>query len=292
MTAPARQGLLPRPGGHAIGWAVFGDPAGAPFYFFHGFPGSRLQAGVVARQATDAGICLVGFDRPGYGVTPWRAAPRVQDTVDDVAALADHLGHDRFAAIGVSCGGPHALAAACRLGPRVRGVGLLAGMAPMDLPALRKGQMPALRALFGLGRVHPWLAAPMFALDRLVLSRPEARALDLLAPMLGPADRAALQADPPAGLAFARGLQEAYRPGMAGAFGDLRRILAWRGLGLTVLDTPVHVFQGTEDRHVPEAMGRHLARRLPAATLHLMPGEGHLSIVLRAFTACVQALGT
>ena len=46
---------------------------------------------------------------------------------------------------------------------------------------------------------------------------------------------------------------------------------------------PVHVFQGDADRFVPVHHAEDLVRRLPdgIATLHLLPGTGHLSIQSR-----------
>jgi len=59
------------PGGRKLGYAEGGDPNGVPVFYFHGFPGSRLEATLLP----PSGIRLIGVDRPGYGLsTPAPAA--------------------------------------------------------------------------------------------------------------------------------------------------------------------------------------------------------------------------
>lgn len=107
------------PEGRLIAYCVYGVPDGKPVHFFHGFPGSRLQAALVHARAVAAGV---------------------EGIAADVFALADPLGYRRFAVLGVSCGGPHALATAKLLPQRITAVGLLAGIGPMDRPELRSGR--------------------------------------------------------------------------------------------------------------------------------------------------------
>ena len=44
---------------------------------------------------------------------------------------------------------------------------------------------------------------------------------------------------------------------------------------------PVHLWQGGRDLMVPPAHGRWLADRLPTCTPHLLPDDGHLTLLLR-----------
>jgi pimeloyl-ACP methyl ester carboxylesterase len=43
---------------------------------------------------------------------------------------------------------------------------------------------------------------------------------------------------------------------------------------------PVAIWQAGQDRMVPFAHGDRLAEQIPAARVHLLPGEGHLSIAV------------
>ncbi|MCW5635144.1 MAG: alpha/beta hydrolase [Rubrivivax sp.] len=276
------------PDGRHLAYRVYGHARGKPILFFHGFPGSRLQAALLHEPALRLGLALVTFDRPGFGRSDPAHAPAVDDVIADVGDLADHLGLKRFGVIGASCGGPYALATARLMPHRVSAVGLLAGIGPMNRPELRGGQLPLLRALFGLARVHPMLASPLLALDgALFRSRPE-RAVQALASMLTPPDRLLLESNSFVRQTFAADLAEAYRQGIAGAMGEAQRIARHSAVSLRGVDAPVHVFQGAHDRHVPPAMARFMAARLPGAVLHERPDEGHLSIVVHAFEECVR----
>ena len=85
---------------------------------FHGAPGSRLFA-PPADVTASLGVHLITFDRPGFGGSDRREGRTVLDTAGDVAALADGLSVERFAVLGISAGGAHALGCAVALGERV-----------------------------------------------------------------------------------------------------------------------------------------------------------------------------
>ena len=50
------------------------------------------------------------------------------------------------------------------------------------------------------------------------------------------------------------------------------------GFDLADVKLPVHLWQGDADQMVPMAHAEDMAVRLPSATLHRLPGEGHVSI--------------
>lgn len=284
MTRPdTRLRRLRLPDGRTLTYQLYGDTDGRPLYYFHGLPGSRLQAALHHVEALTAGVCLVAPDRPGFGGSDYQAGRSILGWAADLGFMADTLGHRRFGVLGVSCGGPYALACAHQLGNRLDYVGLLAGMGPMDKPELRTTQLPALKLMFGLARFHPRLASPLLALDRLMFRSNPARALNALAGLLAEPDRQALAADPAAAEGFAAFLVEAYRQGIRGACMEAALIASPRHFALADIQVPVHLYQSGQDRHVPEAMGRHLQTQLPNASLRIYPQEGHLSIVLNQF---------
>lgn len=276
--------------GRLLCYRVYGRATGRPVYFFHGFPGSRVQAALVHDQALAAGVALVAFDRPGFGLSDAGRAPTVDSIASDVFELSEALGHRRFAVLGVSCGGPHALATARLIPRRVTAVGLLAGIGPMDQPRLREGQLPLLRAMFRLARLQPWLISPVLALDRIMFRSNPERAVRALASMLTPPDRRLVEASAPVRTAFAASLAEAYRRGIAGAMQEAQRIARFSTAQIGGVVVPVHIFQSGQDRNVPPAMGRFMAERIATATYHDCPDEGHLSIVIHRFDACIRLL--
>lgn len=276
--------------GRLLSYRVYGVPTGRPVYFFHGFPGCRIQAALVHGQALAAGVALVAFDRPGFGLSDPARAPTVDSIASDVFDLSESLGHRRFAVLGVSCGGPHALATARLIPHRVTAVGLLAGIGPMDQPRLREGQLPLLRAMFRLARWQPWLISPLLALDRIMFRSNPERAVRALASMLTPPDRRLVEGSAAVRAAFAASLAEAYRRGIAGAMQEAQRIARFSAAQIQGVKAPVHIFQSGQDRNVPPAMGRFMADRIATATYHDCPDEGHLSIVVNRFGECIQLL--
>lgn len=294
MTAPHPGKDAPRflvtATGRRIGYQLFGAPAGEPVYFLHGFPGSRIQAELVAASALAADTCLVAWDRPGFGLSDPADGSGMDCTVDDLRELAAALGHSSIGVIGVSCGGAHALACAAGVPELVRHVGLLAGMGPMDLPGIRRGQLKVLTVMFALARRSPRLVILLLALDRRMFSRDPGRAVQALSRMLAPPDQALLGADPALAAIFARSLQDAYRQGLAGALREARLIGSPRPYALEDVDVPVEVWQGLQDRHVPPAMGRHIADTVRDGRWHPCPEDGHLSILIHRFPACLAAI--
>lgn len=284
--------LLMLPDRRLLAYRIYGQAGGQPIYFFHGLPGSRLQATLLHDQASREGVALVAFDRPGFGHSdPWRA-PTVDSVIGDVEQLADHLGHQRFATLGVSCGGPYALATARLLRQRVTAVGLLAGIGPMDMPYLRHDQLPLLKLMFGLGRISPALVTPMLALDGWLFRHHAERAVRTLASMLAAPDRQLLEQRPDVRRAFADSLADAYRQGSVGARGEVARIVRHCAAALDGVLVPVHIFQSGHDCHVPPVMGRFMAKRLSRPRWHDCPDDGHLSIVVNRGAECLRLLRT
>ncbi|GIH27947.1 alpha/beta hydrolase [Acrocarpospora phusangensis] len=103
---------------------------------FHGTPGGRL--GPLPRDSLlyRLGIRLITYDRPGYGKSTRREGRRVADCVADVETIAAYLDIKRFAVVGRSGGGPHALACAALLPDRVSSVAAIVSLAPHDADGL------------------------------------------------------------------------------------------------------------------------------------------------------------
>ena len=114
-----------------LGFAEFGPPEGRPIVWLHGTPGGRRQIPQSARFAAEAlGLRIVGIDRPGIGSSTPHRYGSVLDFVTDLTTVCDHLGFERFAVIGLSGGGPYALASCYALPDRVAVGGVLGGVAP------------------------------------------------------------------------------------------------------------------------------------------------------------------
>ena len=141
--------------GRWLGYLDFGDPDGAPVILCHGTPGSRLDFLYDEEMLKDLHIRAIVPDRPGYGLSDFQRHRRLLDWPADVEQLADHLGLERFAVLGVSGGGPHAAACAYAIPHRLTRVGLVSSAAPLELAPLRT-RLPIERLANFTARYFPW----------------------------------------------------------------------------------------------------------------------------------------
>jgi pimeloyl-ACP methyl ester carboxylesterase len=117
VEAPLAEGRIYLRDGRGLGYAEFGDPAGAVVLWFHGTLGARRQFPMLGRQAAERlGLRVVVVERPGSGLSDRHRYAAVVDWAADMAELADALGAERLGVVGLSGGGPFALS--CGAVPR------------------------------------------------------------------------------------------------------------------------------------------------------------------------------
>lgn len=272
-------------------WTVseFGAPDGRPFFYFHGFPGSRLEAELADRCARHQQIRLIAVDRPGYGETPFRIRNSIAGWHADVTGLADHYGLERFGVMGVSGGGPYALACACFLPNRVSVAGLVCALGPTNRTEVIK-EMPFLQR-FGLTiAIHsPYLIMPLFYFLMILLSFKPALFLSHLSHTTGPADKAALQ-DDKLRTVLTRSVKEALVAGPRGAWWDLKLYARPWGFALSDVQVPVYLWHGGADHVITASMGRMLTQSLPNCKSHFLAEEGHFSLICNHMHTIVATL--
>ncbi|WP_022949110.1 alpha/beta fold hydrolase [Methylohalobius crimeensis] len=264
--------------GRRIAFARYGDPDGRPIGYCHGLPSSRLEAALVASTAKRMKLHLFAADRPGYGRSDPLPPTRIADWPKDLARVADHLGIDRFAVLGVSGGGPYALACGQYLGSRIDRIGLVCPLGPVAQTSLRQSMSPAARWAFFLASKAPW-ALPIFfgKPTAYLIHRYPDLAFSLLMRSLPDKDREVL-ASPEIREVFRATIREGLCHGSAGTLRDFLHYIRPWGVELASVDLRVTFWHGDVDTVVPLAHSRHLAERLPRAKLHILPGEGHYSL--------------
>ncbi|WP_172439041.1 alpha/beta fold hydrolase [Porphyrobacter sp. TH134] len=218
---------------------------GAPVILLHGWTlDHRMWAPQIDAFADE--FLLVMPDRRGCGAAS--APPDLMREADDVIALADALGYDRFALVGLSRGAVVALDTARRFGARVTGLVVSGAPLPDVVPREEVIDLDALRALALAGDLATM--RQQWALHPLMHTRaPEAAALvaeiladydgrDLLVPSAAPT-----------------------LPHEA----------------LATLAMPVLAMTGEHDTPWRRACAEALARTAPRAMQALVPGAGHLA---------------
>ena len=251
--------VVEAPDGRSLGVSLWGDPDGAPMFWLHGTPGSRrLRHDVDEYRAHRLWVCT--YDRPGYGLSTRRPGRTVAHAADDVRAIADALGWDRFGAAGVSGGGAPALAAAAGLAARVNRCAAVVVPGPATAPDLdfldgmdeesRGSWEKALRhdtaALEGeWEEAVAWFADGMPGID----------VPDQVRTMLGET------------------LDAAGSHGVGGFVDDLLSLARDWGFRVEDVVVPTRIMLARDDTSVPAAHGEWLVRHLPNAELIWVDGD-------------------
>jgi pimeloyl-ACP methyl ester carboxylesterase len=280
------------PDGRVLDLAVAGDGDGPAVVFHHGTPQVRETHAPLVEAVTARGLRWVSHSRPGYAGSTRRPGRTVRDDTDDVTAVLDALGVDRFVAMGWSGGGPHALACGALLAPRCAGVVSIAGVAPW-VGAADDG-LDFLDGMAEENHVEFGAAAEGESALRAVLDQFSAGMATMTGEDVGESLGGLVDAPDRAVLTgayadhVAASFREAVSSGVDGWLDDdLAFVQPW-GFELADVRVPVALWQGSEDRMVPFAHGTWLAERLPDVRPHLLDGEGHLSVALGRFEEMVE----
>lgn len=255
--------------GRQIGYAEYGVPNGNPVLFFHGAPGSRNIHADMADIAARRGIRLIAIERPGYGLSDPQPGRALLDWPDDIAALADALGLQRFALIGFSMGSVYALACAYKLSGRVTKIALAGAFAPLSVPGVLEGMSPMVSGL-------------------LAQTNPEELSNSLAA--VAPSPLALVEAMSASATEWDKNMINARRDefvmeytqtlhnGIEGFVSDIVLASGSWGFMPGSIKTEACLWSGTGDQNTPPAMTRYLSRQLPNCHAFMLPGEGHFAL--------------
>ncbi len=293
LDRPQLEGTVAVAHGRRLGFATFGTPHGRVIFWLHGTPGARRQIPVEARAyAEQHDLRIIGVDRPGIGWSTAHVYDDVLTWTQDLEVVADTLGVGEFHTIGLSGGGPYALAAAVAFPDRVGGVAVLGGVAPTVgddaadgglvrfavpfAPLLEWGRVPLSLALTNVVRVaRPFGGTAIDAYrvlqpagDRKVLGRPEFRAM------------------------FIDDLVNGSRKQISAPLADLLMFTRHWGFTLDQVQVPVLWWHGDGDHIVPWRHGKHCVGRLPDARLFTLEGESHLGGMTIAEDVLTRLVGT
>jgi pimeloyl-ACP methyl ester carboxylesterase len=253
--------------------------AGPAVVLLHGTPGSWRQAVPLAEDLAPTNRVLLP-SRPGYGRTPLRNGRTAEAQAALLSSLLDALAIDRATVVGISGGGPTALAFAQHQPDRTDGLALLCALAAhmMNLP---------------------WQARPLVSVAPLALaltarSEQKRRALvgnfdaidAFIKAELTPAEFALMENEPRIREDLIRFLHShADAPlGVAGRRNDARQMMLAAKRGPAPVDeikAPTLVMHGEADVVVPMTHAEYHTAVIPHATLHRFPDAGHVFLITR-----------
>lgn len=283
--------------GRVVEVATVGDEGLPAVVLHHGTPQAFLPMTWLVETAQQVGVRLVTVSRPGYRSSTRQPGRTVAAVAADTAAVLDHLGIERCVTAGTSGGGPHALACAALLPERVAAAASVCGVAPHDLaPGIGLDFLAGMgadnvaefgAALHSEEQLRGFLEGMLPALTD---GDPDTflQAWDSLLPDV---DKASLTGDIGHQLvASTTAALEGAGPLDGWVDDDLAFVQPW-GFDLGAIIVPVSLWQGGQDQMVPFAHGEALRQLLPAGgRVHLMPQEGHLSIVVGSFAQVMSEL--
>jgi len=256
-----------------------GVPSGVPLVFFHGFPGSHLQAAILEPFAEKFAIRILAPDRPGYGFSDPLSGKGIRDFISGLDRALERKGVDKFYVVGVSGGNPSAICAAGHFGDRVLAVGSICGLAPY--PEAREYFYK-----FAKTGLDVAMRTPEFLMKTIVNQfikgiNPEDK-IDLMISHLDEADRQALS-NLQVRQALLQSMDLARRQGAAGIVFDLKSFSSPWPVDWAAIKSPHYLWHGKQDRVLSYGMSEYVHRKIPHSKLKLYPEDGHYSLpILRA----------
>jgi pimeloyl-ACP methyl ester carboxylesterase len=276
--------------GRRLGFAEYGSAHASPLIYLHGWPSSRLEPRAMGTVCEDLGIRMLAPDRPGYGLSDFQSGRTILDFTNDVVQLADHLKLGQFGVLGVSGGGPYAVACAARISQRLSAALLVCSVAPADAPNATKDMVALNRCLLWMAHHTPLLAQCVARVCLRVIWRKGEHVIPKQIELrLPPADRQALASEHLRNALIASST-EALRNGVRAAAAD--GLLYGRPWGFSLQDirAPVHLWHGEKDIVVPAAMGHYLAEAIPDCQAHFYPDDGHFSLPFTRLREILQPI--
>lgn len=228
---------------------------GVPLLFVHGFPLTH-QIWAPQLQALAIKHRMIAPDLRGHGKTAAPPGPyTMEQMADDLKALIDTRRCGPVMMIGHSMGGYIALAFVRRYPKLVAGLGLICTRAGADTPEGKTNRENLAQRVEKDGSVA--VADAMFP----KMLAPSTYATQ---PELSDSIRRMMLATPVSGLAGAV-------RGMA-ARADSTDLLP-------SIKVPTLIITGADDQLIPPKESENMAKQIPDATLHIIPGAGHLPSV-------------
>lgn len=274
---PREEGSVRLEDGRQLAFAEWGEATGQPVLLMHPTPGCRIYCPDnyrVERTSADLGARVITIDRPGFGRSDLHPGRTLRGWADDVVQLLDALALDSVAVVGISGGGPHAIAVGIGAPERVRRLGLVCSLAPLREVMWERLQ-PEHRVLLELAADDPFrsLAAMRDRVAWLTLPLEE-----IASPRAFPGVESWIVDDPHARAVLMAELDEARRQGIDGAAWDRICLDTPWGFSAADLATDTVVWSGDRDDAIGPEHFAYLRATIPAARSVVWEGDGHRTL--------------
>ena len=257
-----------------IGIREYGSPEGKPVFYFHGFPGSRLDGLLFnfEEQAKKLNLRIICPDRPGIGLSDYDKRRWMIEWPPLVEAIADELRISSFSILGISGGGPYALACAYAIPERLRSVAIVSGMGPIHYKECKKDlalsiprKYVLIRRLMAYGMRKMLFKDPRKLIANIEKTLPQTdldflKKNDRMQQLLG---------------AF----RESFYQGLDGYLKEAEIYGDFWGFYLNDIQVHVDIWHGTADKNVCVDLAQRIANKIHHSKLNIVEGLGHFSLV-------------
>lgn len=279
------------PNRRKLGYATYGAETGPVVFHLHGLGDCRFTGSFFHEPGKKLGVRIVAVDRPGIGLSSPQEHRTALEHAEDVRLLAAHLGAKTYSVIGVSGGGPYALACAHALpGEELRSVSLVVGFGPYHLTMRHTRwlvwlfyqicrNVPFLLRWFRTQEVQKLESKPI----EKFIAETKAQLDGWLYRLLGPHDKDGELLRDEAFLALCvEAMREHFRQGVEGHMDEWRVMTADEigfDLGEVRRDLPVHLWYGRHDTSVSWRVGEAIAGAIGENAQLIIKDEAHLSLI-------------
>jgi pimeloyl-ACP methyl ester carboxylesterase len=259
----------------------YGDPAGQPVFFCHGWPSSRMMAVLTEEAARDLGVRIISPDRPGVNESAYQKERTLLDWPVLLRQLAAQLGIEKFRVLGISGGAPYAFASAWSMPGQVEAIAIVSGVPPIAELSGQDGLLKLYRWMLALYRDRPRLLRTCFHVARpFARVRMPIRFRPMLLKLLQPCDAEVLR-DSRAFEACFESQRQAWRISAEGVMVDAEIYARPWGFALEEVRVPVRLWHGTADRSFSYRLAEQVAQRLPNCQARFVEAAGHYSLPIR-----------
>ena len=271
---PKKDSLIKLRNGTSIGYAIYGNKKKFPVFYFHGWPGSRLELRNIPLKKKKC--YLIALERPGYGISDPIPKFKILDWPKIVMEVAAKLKIKKFSIIGVSGGAPFALACANSIKKKnLKSVAIVCGLAPHKAKGMKKGRVGML-LYYGKKPIISWLLLN-FIRARLLNSNIE-KSFERWKKKIPLPESDLKLFTLTRGIKLIKNFKEAVRYGTTGVHRDANLYSKDWGFNLQKIKKKIFIWHGDDDLTVPIVTSEHLKRELKNNELFVKPKEGHFSI--------------
>lgn len=228
---------------------------GLPVLMLHGSPGGYDSGLFLGKMLRLPGCRVIAPSRPGYLRTPASSGRTPQAQANLMVALLDTLGVERAAVIGVSGGGPCALAMAQHHPDRCTHLVMIEAVSDSYSEASMYAALPP------LARVGKWISTAAM----------KSNVSAYLARALGRVEESGLVTE------FAQSFAR-YDRRRCGCELDMEQFEHLGRMSTDRVTMPTLIVHGSADTDLPVAKARELADRIPHARLQVEEGLDHLTL--------------